>query len=83
MTKPTREEIDAALTGKKFYKFEEIVADTKLWIALLWSAMSKAGKGYRRHSLRHSGRGDDRRKDKLEFAGPQKYRRYRDRYQSG
>lgn len=35
------------------------------WIQLLWLAMSKTGRGYRRPSMKHSGIGDDRRKDKL------------------
>lgn len=37
----------------------------KLWLAVLWNAMGKTGKGYRRHSLRHTGEGKDRRNDKL------------------
>lgn len=41
------------------------------WIAMLWRAMAATGKGYRRHSLRHTGRQQkdgtwDRRADKLE-----------------
>lgn len=32
---------------------------------MLWNAMSKTGKGYRRHKLGHTGEHDDRRKDKL------------------
>lgn len=37
----------------------------EVWVATLWAAMGKTGRGYRRHSLRHTGKGDDRRKDKL------------------
>lgn len=37
----------------------------ELWLQLLWMAMSKTGRGYRRPSMRHSGKGADRRKDKL------------------
>lgn len=35
------------------------------WTALLWTVMSRTGKGYRRHSLKHTGEGDDRRNDKM------------------
>ena len=35
------------------------------WIELLWSAMQKSGKGYRKHSLKRTGIGLDRRGDKL------------------
>jgi hypothetical protein len=35
------------------------------WLQLLWMAMAKTGRGFRKQSLRHSGKGDDRRKDKL------------------
>lgn len=35
-------------------------------VATLWRAMRETGHGYRRRSLRHTGRGEDRRKDKLE-----------------
>jgi hypothetical protein len=35
------------------------------WITMLWFAMSKTGKGYRRPSLRNSGKGTNRRVDKL------------------
>ncbi len=34
------------------------------WISVIWKAMTATGRGYRRHSLRHTGRGEDRRKDK-------------------
>lgn len=34
------------------------------WIAMLWKAMLKTGKGYKRTSQRHSGKDDDRRADK-------------------
>ncbi len=41
------------------------------WIAMLWKAMAATGKGYRRDSLRHTGRQMkdgtwDRRADKIE-----------------
>lgn len=36
----------------------------KNWVSMLWHAMRATGHGYKRHSLRHSGRGDDRRTDK-------------------
>ena len=37
----------------------------KQWIQILWQAMQIRGKGYRRHSLKHTGKGGDRRNDKL------------------
>ena len=37
----------------------------KLWIELLWTAMQKTGKGYHRQSLKRTGKGVDRRNDKL------------------
>lgn len=36
----------------------------EVWVATLWAAMVKTGRGYGRHSLRHTGKGDDRREDK-------------------
>jgi hypothetical protein len=36
---------------------------------VLWRAMSITSKGYRRHSLKHTGRGNDRRADKLKSDG--------------
>ena len=35
------------------------------WVQLLWLAMAKTGRGYRRPSMKRDGRGEDRRKDKL------------------
>lgn len=35
------------------------------WVSMLWHAMQVTGKGYKRHSLRNTGRGTDRRSDKL------------------
>jgi hypothetical protein len=56
-----------------------------LWVAMLWQAMLTARRGYRRRSLRHTGKGTDRRADKLEaierhkrapvFTGKLNYRR--------
>lgn len=37
----------------------------EFWLQMLWMAMSKTGRGYRRPSMRHSGVGNDRRKDKF------------------
>src|SRR4051812_37625253 len=78
----TTDEIDAAVTGKNFYTWEQIARDPRLWIALIRKAMAKTGNGYRRHSLRHSGNGDDRREDKLEgeFSYSPLLRRYNQRY---
>ena len=38
------------------------------WISMLWHAMAATGNGYKRDSLKRTGRGDDRRNDKLRFA---------------
>jgi hypothetical protein len=35
------------------------------YVSLLWQVMGRTGKGYKRHSLRHTGQDDDRRNDKL------------------
>lgn len=56
---------------------------TAHWVSVLWNAMTATGRGYKRQSLRHSGRGEDRRLDKIECAKagiPQRMRRYRYRY---
>jgi len=52
----------------------------ELWITLLREAMAKTGNGYKRHSLRNTGKGDDRRKDKLEQPEKKMFRNYRNRY---
>ena len=36
------------------------------WVGFLWEVMSRAGRGYRRFSLRYTGEGSDRRNDKRE-----------------
>jgi hypothetical protein len=45
------------------------------WIAVLRIAMAKTGKGYKRQSLRHTGKDDDRRADKLAAGGRSKLER--------
>jgi hypothetical protein len=55
----------------------------QIWASQLWQVMSATTRGYHRHSLRNTGKGNDRRKDKLEAAErgiPTAFRRYRDRY---
>jgi len=42
--------------------------------------MAKTGNGYKRHSLRNTGKGDDRRKDKLDRPEKKMFRSYRNRY---
>jgi hypothetical protein len=49
------------------------------WAAALWHVMARTGNGYRRQSLKHTGIGDDRRKDKLSGV-PKRFRQYRQRY---
>lgn len=51
-----------------------------MWVSMLWHAMSVTGKGYRRHSLRNTGKGDDRRKDKLQTHDTRLLRQYREHY---
>ncbi len=34
-------------------------------VSLMWQVMSATGNGYKRNSLRHTGKDDDRRNDKL------------------
>lgn len=68
---------------KRFYTWEQIARDTKLWVAFLWRGMWKTGKGYMRGSLRRTGKGDDRRPDKLEGTmakEPKWLRSYHGRY---
>lgn len=36
-----------------------------VWNQILWNAMMKTGKGYRMYSLKNTGKGQDRRADKL------------------
>lgn len=45
--------------------FAELGRHPMLWVSLLEQAMQRSGRGYRRPSLRHTGRGQDRRPDKL------------------
>ena len=51
------------------------------WIAMLWLAMGRTGRGYRKPSTRHTGRQNrktgewDRRADKLEFGRRSKLER--------
>lgn len=35
------------------------------WVGMMWRIMGHTGEGYRRHSLKNSGKGLDRRNDKL------------------
>lgn len=53
----------------------------KNWAAMLWRVMVLTGRGYKRESLKRTGKGEDRRKDKLEAKGVTKrFRQYRNRY---
>lgn len=68
---------------RNFHTWAEIAADTRLWVSLLRRAMVARGEGYRFPSMRNTGRGEDRRKDKLEgpLAGyPKAFRSYAARY---
>ena len=46
-----------------------------MWVSMLWQAMLKTGKGYKRTSQRHSGKDEDRRADKKEMFGRTKLER--------
>lgn len=73
---------------QRFFRWEDFARNTRLWLSLLWQAMSRTGRGYKRHSLRHTGRRNadgewDRRKDKIdgELAFmPKWFRSYSTRY---
>lgn len=57
----------------------------KEWASMLWQIMNITGKGYKHHSLRNTGKGEDRRQDKLDVANRgerQDWRTYQQRYQS-
>ena len=56
-------------------------AITEAWIALLRQVMAVTGRGYRRYSLRNTGKGADRRRDKLDGV-PRVFARYRNRYET-
>lgn len=53
---------------------------TQRWSQMLWAAMGATGHGYKRHSTRNTGRGSDRRKDKLETDETRLMRQYRNQY---
>ena len=36
-----------------------------IWNQMQWNVMTRTGKGYRMYSLKHTGKDDDRRADKL------------------
>lgn len=65
------------------YTLEQLARSPKLWALWIASAMDRSGRGRCTPSFRHTGRGDDRRKDKLEggMAGARKcFRSYEQRY---
>ena len=37
-----------------------------LWNQMQWNVMTRTGKGYRMHSLKHTGKDGDRRADKID-----------------
>jgi len=53
---------------------------TQRWSHMLWQAMGATGSGYKRHTMRNSGNGEDRRKDKLESNESKLMRQYRSQY---
>ena len=50
------------------------------WVNMLWRAMHKTQRGLRLNSLGYTGRGGDRREDKLQDVRPAFHRRYAQRY---
>lgn len=52
----------------------------ELWRAALWRGMVQSSRGYMRHSLRNTGRGKDRRADKLTDTRSKFWRSYKKRY---
>jgi len=48
------------------------------WAAMLWRIMSNTGKGYKKPSMKRTGKGEDKRADKVGV--PSLYRRYNKRY---
>lgn len=51
-----------------------------LWCSLLWTTMARTGKGYRKTSLKRTGKGKDRRPDKLKRPMRKCFRAYEQRY---
>jgi hypothetical protein len=51
---------------RNFHTWQEVASDKRLWISLLRRAMFAKSKGFRLPSMKNTGRGEDRRKDKLE-----------------
>jgi hypothetical protein len=49
------------------------------WATMLWTAMQMSGEGYRKDSMKRTGKGGDRRGDKLEGT-PKLLRQYQARY---
>lgn len=45
--------------------FANPVEFCKAWHKMLWDIMAATGNGYKRYSLRRTGVGEDRRKDKI------------------
>lgn len=54
----------------------------KRWAAMLWGTMRQTGNGYRKYSMKNTGRGLDRRSDKLDADRSPTFRRYQERYAS-
>lgn len=52
----------------------------KRWTLMCQRVMAVTNKGCRTQSFKRTGKGDDRRKDKLEDGLPKAFRQYRNRY---
>jgi hypothetical protein len=53
---------------------------TARWSTMLWTAMQMSGNGYKKESMKHTGRGADRRGDKID-GNSKLMRQYQARYQ--
>jgi len=63
--KSHRQEQRRIIAARRAAEPEWFTRFVKNWIATLWNAMATTGRGYRRPSMRHTGKGTDRRLDKL------------------
>lgn len=60
---------------------QKLFGFTTKWVSMLWSAMFRTGRGYRKASTRRDLKIDGRRHDKRDGT-PKRFRQYRDRYHS-
>lgn len=56
------------MNARQFFRASHGRRFVLMFVSMLWDALRASGRGYRAPSLRHTGRGEDRRADKLEAA---------------